>query len=89
MTDLHITPAAWIRTAVFGVATQKEFADLLGFRQATISRAETGAQRISTEMQQRIRDLAEGMGIPWDNNWFFSIPVMRKGDDNSPQLPSV
>lgn len=47
---------------------------MLGYSQTRISKAETGAQRPSAEMQERIRNLAQGMGIRFDSNWFFEVP---------------
>lgn len=69
-----LTPARFIRERVFNVETQEEFARLLGYRQATISRFETGEQKLSTKAQERIRKLALKKRLPWDNNWFFEVP---------------
>lgn len=67
-------PALHIRCRVFGVATQREFADLLGYEQPTISRWENG-DTFSSEAQKRIRKLASDRRIAWDNNWFFEVPA--------------
>lgn len=71
--DQAMTPAQYIRETVFGVRTQSEFAELLGYEQPTISRFERG-MRISAEAQQRIRDLARVRGINFDSNWFWAVP---------------
>ncbi|MCF6200148.1 MAG: helix-turn-helix domain-containing protein [Hyphomicrobiaceae bacterium] len=68
-------PMKFIREHIFKISTQSEFADLLGYRQATISRFENG-MAISSGAQGRIREKAKEMNIPWDNNWFFVIPDM-------------
>jgi transcriptional regulator with XRE-family HTH domain len=67
-------PARFIRLHVFGFATQAEFAQALGYEQATISRFERGMP-FSSEAQKRIRELAQRRGIKWDNNWFFEAPA--------------
>ena len=74
MSQMQQTPARFIRERVFGVKTQDEFAQLLGYQQATISRFETGEQPLSTKAQERIRQLARRKRIEWDNNWFFEVP---------------
>jgi transcriptional regulator with XRE-family HTH domain len=68
-----MTPARFIRKSVFGIQTQEEFASLLDYEQATISRFENGVP-FSSEAQRRIRMLAEMRKIDWDNNWFFEVP---------------
>ena len=68
-----ITPAQFIRLKVFAVGTQHEFADMLGYEQAHISRFENGLP-ISRVAQDRIRELAKARDIEWDNNWFFEVP---------------
>lgn len=67
-------PAIHIRTRVFGFQTQREFADALGYEQATVSRWENGLG-FSSEAMRRIRDLARNRGVTWDNNWFFDAPM--------------
>lgn len=74
MSQPPLTPARFIREHVFGVDTQDAFAALLGYRQATISRFETGEQPLSTKAQERIRQLARRRKVTWDNNWFFEVP---------------
>jgi len=68
------TPARFIRKRIFCVRTQSQFAELLGYTQETISKFETGSERLSAEAQERIRNLAQAKKIAWDNNWFFEIP---------------
>lgn len=67
-------PALYIRTRVFGFQTQREFADALGYEQATVSRWENGLG-FSSESMRRIRELARSRGVAWDNNWFFEAPT--------------
>lgn len=71
-----MTPARYIREHVFGIRTQREFAEALGYEQATISRFE-GGHPFSAEAQKRIRELAARCGVDWDNNWFFEVPPSR------------
>lgn len=66
-------PALYIRKCVFSVRTQEEFADLLGYTQAQISRFENGLP-LSRQAQERIRQAAKRQKIHWDNNWFFDVP---------------
>lgn len=72
MTDA-CTPARFIREKIFRFGTQREFAEALGYEQATISRFESGLA-FSSVAQLRIRKLAAERGIRWNNNWFFEVP---------------
>jgi transcriptional regulator with XRE-family HTH domain len=74
----HPNPARYIRERIFGVDTQTEFADLLGYEQATISRFESG-RRYSAEAQERIRALARERKIKFDNNLFWEVPEHQEG----------
>lgn len=67
-----MTPARYIRESIFGIPTQHQFAAMLGYSQANISRFES--DRLSREAQERIRDLAKGRGIKWNDSWFFEVP---------------
>ena len=69
----QITPALFIRTHVFKVETQEEFARLIGYNQSQISRFERFGFR-SIRAQQRIREVAKKKKIRWDDNWFFEVP---------------
>lgn len=69
-----MTPMQYIRICVFKVASQEEFAEMLGYSQAHISRMETGSYPISRGAQDAIRDLAQKRMIPWNNSWFFEVP---------------
>lgn len=73
-----MSPARYIREHIFGVQTQAEFAELLDYSQANISRIETGAQRPGAEYQERVRSAARRKGLRWDNNWFFEVPRRRR-----------
>lgn len=78
--DQFSTPFRFIRETVFGISSQQEFASLLGYEQATVSRFESGARRLSIDCQERIRTLARSRGIKWDNNWFFEVPTKQRCD---------
>lgn len=67
------SPGLYIRTKVFGFASQRAFAEALGYEQPTVSRWENG-EAFSSEAQRRIRKLASEKKIEWDNNWFFEVP---------------
>lgn len=68
------TPFRYIRENVFRVGTQADFADMLGYTQAQVSRLERGERRISRDAQDRIRGLASQKKIPWNDSWFFEVP---------------
>lgn len=72
-TDI-LLPARFIRERVFGVPTQKEFAELLGVKQASISRWETGENGPSKAAIARMKALAERRRIKWDYKWVFEVP---------------
>lgn len=82
------TPARYIREDVFKCATQQEFADLLGFEQATISRWESGERRMNRTAQEKIRAAAKARGLRWDNNWFFEVPIKRPRNGRVPAVVS-
>jgi transcriptional regulator with XRE-family HTH domain len=62
-----------IRQSIFRL-TQREFAEVAGVTQASVSRWENGTPPSHPEMQA-IRDAAIGRGIPWDDRWFFEAPA--------------
>lgn len=64
-----------IRQSIFGL-TQREFAEVAGVTQASVSRWENGTAPSHPEMQA-IRDAAIGRGIPWDDRWFFETPAVE------------
>lgn len=72
---------------MFGIETQREFADLLGYEQATISRFESGL-RLSAEAIERIRTLALSRGIEWDDKWLFETPDIPDEDGSTPRRRS-
>lgn len=82
-------PFLAIRTQVFDMS-QKEFADLLGVAQGTVSRWE---RPIDNEMVllpdyadlMKIRDAAKRRGLQWHDSWFWEgEPYRRKvGTDKS------
>jgi transcriptional regulator with XRE-family HTH domain len=74
------TPAQYIRETVFGLKSQREFAQLLGYEQATISRFENGSRRLNVEAQLRIRAAAKKQRLQWDDSWFFDVPKGGGGE---------
>ncbi|WP_442872846.1 helix-turn-helix transcriptional regulator [Aurantimonas sp. C2-3-R2] len=64
-----MSPIKRIRLHVFKLK-QKDFADLAGVQQSTVSRWEAGTSLSWPEMQ-RIREAASKAGIRWDDKWFF------------------
>ena len=59
-----------IRREVFGL-TQKEFAELAGVRQATVSRWEAGELSPDLTQLSAIRQAVIEKGTPWEDAWFF------------------
>ncbi|MDH6273624.1 helix-turn-helix transcriptional regulator [Rhizobium leguminosarum] len=68
-----MNPIRYIRTKVFKVS-QAEFAEIAKVRQGSVSRWENGTSP-SLEEMQNIRDAAKSRGIPWNDSWFFDVPV--------------
>lgn len=68
------TPARFIREDVFRCPNQREFGELLGYEQGTISRFESGARQLNREAQDRIRAAAKRKRIKWNDGWFFEVP---------------
>jgi hypothetical protein len=77
-----VTPARYIRECVFCVPTQWQFAEMLGYAQATVSRMETGEIQLGPKAQRRIRDLAKQRRVSWNDSWFFEVPkgASRRAD---------
>lgn len=59
-----------IRTHVFRVASQSDFAAEIDVSQSTVSRWENGAAPSLDEMK-KIRAAAVRRGLEWDDKWFF------------------
>jgi transcriptional regulator with XRE-family HTH domain len=74
-----LSTARYIREHVFGIPTQAEFARLLNYTQATISRIETGEIRAGPDFQERVRDAARKRKIKWNDSWFFEVPKHQRG----------
>lgn len=68
----RMTPIEHIRKSVFRL-TQREFAEVVGVAQPTVSRWERGVPIASGEMSS-IRSEAFARGIAWDDKWFFEVP---------------
>lgn len=81
------TPFHFIRVEVFGVESQDEFARLLNYSQAQVSRFETGERKMSTECQERIIALAGKQKRPFDANWFFAVPDWARRESEPEPLP--
>jgi transcriptional regulator with XRE-family HTH domain len=73
----ELSTARYIREHVFGIPTQAEFARLLNYTQATISRIETGEIALGRDYQDRVRALARDRGVRWNDTWFFEVPKRR------------
>lgn len=74
----ELSPPRYIRECVFRIHTQSEFARLLAYTQATISRIESGDMDIGPEYQRRVRRLASDRGIEWSDSWFFEVPKPKR-----------
>jgi transcriptional regulator with XRE-family HTH domain len=73
----ELSTARYIREHVFGIPTQAEFARLLNYTQATISRFETGEIVAGRDFQERVRALARERKVRWNDRWFFEVPKHR------------
>lgn len=60
----------FIRTKIFNVSSQSDFAIEIEVAQSTISRWENGAAPSLDEMQ-KVRSAAQKRGLPWNDSWFF------------------
>jgi transcriptional regulator with XRE-family HTH domain len=69
-------PIAFIRNSVFQT-TQREFAELAGTSQATVSRWEQGELAPDVANLERIRHAAQARNLEWDDSWFFVTPTER------------
>ena len=69
-----MTPMRFLRERVLGVPNQYIFADMVGVKQATVSRWEAGEFRPSAAMMERIERIADERGIKLDYKWFFKVP---------------
>jgi transcriptional regulator with XRE-family HTH domain len=66
-----MSPIRHIRVDVLGL-TQAELGDLVGVRQATVSRWEAGHSGPTLKQLQRIRNEARRRKLRWDDRWFFA-----------------
>jgi len=64
----------YIRKHIFGV-TQVTFAEIAETTQASVSRWESGEQYPDHAEMARIRAAARKRSIPWNDQWFFELPV--------------
>ena len=62
-----------IRTSVFG-ASQKEFAEIAGVHQATVSRWDRGEFFPEIEAMRNIRNAARERSLYWEDAYFFDAP---------------
>lgn len=72
--DEQPTPMRFLRETLLGVPNQYIFADMVGVKQATVSRWETGEFRPSAPVMKRIEAIADKRGITLDYKWFFEVP---------------
>lgn len=61
-----------IRTKIFNVSSQADFAAEIEVAQSTVSRWENGAAPSLDEMQ-KVRAAAARRGLPWNDSWFFEL----------------
>ena len=61
-----------IRTELFSMKTQAEFAAAIGVTQATVSRLEAGSE-ITLSVAKSIRRAAKERGIEWDDALLFEF----------------
>lgn len=64
-----------IRKSVFGVL-QKEFADIAGTSQGTVSKWEAGELAPDRDQLEKIRKEAIRRELDWDDSWFFETPPL-------------
>lgn len=69
-----MTPVRFIRYAVFGGITQREFAALIKRRPATVSSWENGATDIKLNDVRHIRKVALARRLRWKNEILFMTP---------------
>lgn len=62
-----------IRKSVLGVS-QKQFADIAGTTQGTVSRWETGEMNPDLAQLGKIRAYALDLGKEWRDEWLFTAP---------------
>ena len=67
-----------IRKNIFSVS-QVEFAEIIGVRQATVSRQESNLLSLTIDQMERIRSEAVRRKIPWSDDWFFDVPQLMSG----------
>jgi len=67
-------PMAHIRQNIFGLS-QSAFAEIAGVKQPTVSRWEAGEFEPNRDELERIRAAAIASGKPWDDAWFFDVPM--------------
>ena len=68
-----MTPQEYIRRHVLGL-TQVEMAERFGVDQTTVSRWERKGF-FPPDIQRRIREMQKGR--PWNDSWFFEVPVVE------------
>jgi transcriptional regulator with XRE-family HTH domain len=67
-------PIEHIRSKVFKLS-QAPFAEVAGVTQPTVSRWERGEFPPNQDQLERIRRAALERALPWDDAWFFEVPV--------------
>jgi transcriptional regulator with XRE-family HTH domain len=76
-----------IRTQLFQIATQGEFATAIGTTQATVSRLESGSE-ITLTVQKAIRAAAKARGIDWDDSLFYDFSNTGEQEQVSEEMPA-
>lgn len=70
-----MVPIVYIRKKVLNLK-QSELAVIAGVSQATVSRWELGVFEPNRDELARIRNHVMGKGLPWNDSWFFDVPVI-------------
>ena len=68
------TPIRHIRERIFEISSQSHFGRLIGVDQSHICRLENGRAAITYNVQLKIIDAADALGIDLDANLFFYVP---------------
>lgn len=70
-------PIEYIRLKKFNV-TQSVFGQIAGVSQATVSKWEAGTSAPTSNEMARIRSAGIKLGIDWDDQWFFVVPIVDR-----------
>lgn len=60
--------------------TQVAFSKIAGTTQATVCRWEAGELQPDLEQLRKIRNEVIAQGKPWDDTWFFEVPISEPAE---------